>query len=266
MSANRLPTFFISHGGGPWPWMDFGASNPYEGLARYLREYPASVGAKPKAVLAISGHWEEPEFTVMANPKPPMIYDYYGFPEHTYRVRYDAPGSPELAHRVRELLDAAGIPSREDEERGYDHGVFTPFSVSHPKADTPLVQLSIKRGYDPQAHIAMGRALLPLRDENVLIVGSGLSYHNLRAFGPQHYNASKAFDDWLTQAVTSKDAHTRNEKLAHWSEAPAARIAHPQEDHLVPLMVASGAAGDDLGVKNYSDRMMGVEVSGFRFG
>jgi aromatic ring-opening dioxygenase catalytic subunit (LigB family) len=246
--------------------MDFGATHPYEGLSRFLREYPQKLDTKPKAILAISGHWEEPQFTVMTNPKPPMIYDYSGFPEHTYRIHYDAPGSPELARRVRELLDKAGIPSREDAKRGYDHGVFTPFSVSHPNADTPIVQLSIKEGYDPQAHIAMGRALAPLRDEGVLIVGSGLSYHNLRAFGPQAYPASKAFDDWLTDAVTSKDAKTRNEKLAHWSEAPAARMAHPQEDHLVPLMVASGAAGEDVGVKNYSDKMMGVEVSGFRFG
>jgi aromatic ring-opening dioxygenase catalytic subunit (LigB family) len=265
-ATRRLPTLFISHGGGPWPWMDFGPRNPYEGLARYLREYPEAIGAKPKAILAISGHWEEPEFTVMGSAKPPMIYDYSGFPEHTYHIRYDAPGSPQLARRVRELLDQAGIPSREDPRRGYDHGVFTPFSVSHPKADIPIVQLSIKNGYDPKAHIALGRALAPLRDEGVLIVGSGLSYHNLRAFGPHAYAASKAFDDWLTDAVTAKDAKTRNEKLAHWSEAPSARIAHPKEDHLVPLMVASGAAGEDLGVKNYSDKMMGVEVSGFRFG
>jgi aromatic ring-opening dioxygenase catalytic subunit (LigB family) len=195
-----------------------------------------------------------------------MIYDYHGFPEHTYRVRYEAPGSPELARRVRELLDQAGIASAEDAKRGYDHGVFTPFSVSHPDADIPIVQLSIRHGYDPQEHIDLGRALAPLRDEGVLIVGSGLSYHNLRNFGDQAYPASRAFDDWLTAAVTEKDARTRNERLLRWSEAPAARVAHPQEDHLIPLMVAAGAAGEDPGVKSYSDRMMGVEVSGFRFG
>ncbi len=262
----KLPTLFISHGGGPWPFMDFGAENPYIGLSRYLQDYPKKIGAKPRAILAISAHWEERDFTVMTSAKPPMLYDYSGFPDHTYKVVYGAAGSPELAQRVRELLQAAGIPSKEDSKRGFDHGVFAPFAVSHPQADVPIVQLSIRKDYDPQAHLALGRALAPLREEGILIVGSGLSYHNLRAFGPQAMPASREFDAWLSEAVCVKDAATRNGKLILWDRAPAARKAHPREDHLIPLMVVAGAAGEDLGVKTYSDQMFSVEVSGFQFG
>ena len=262
-----LPTLFISHGGGPWPWMDFGSRNPYQGLADYLRALPDAIGTKPKAILVISGHWEEDAFTVMTNPRPPMLYDYYGFPEETYRIQYGAPGSPELARRTRSLLDAAGLPTAENSTRGFDHGVFTPFAVSHPKADMPIVQLSMQKNYDPKTHLSAGRALAPLRSEDVLIIGSGLSYHNLRAFGgAQAGQASRTFDAWLTEAVCAKTAEERNAKLIRWSEAPAARLAHPQEDHLIPLMVAAGAAGNDLGIKTYSDQFKELKISGFQFG
>lgn len=214
----------------------------------------------------ISGHWEEEQFTVMTHPHPPMLYDYYGFPEHTYHVQYKAPGSPELARRVRDLLAAADITSREDSERGFDHGVFTPFAVSHPQADVPIVQLSMLRNYDPQLHLDLGRALAPLRDEGVMIVGSGLSYHNLRMMNRQAGPISRAFDSWLTSAICESDSNIRDERLKHWAEAPGARFAHPREDHLIPLMVVAGAAGEDQGVKTYSDEFMGVEVSGFQFG
>ncbi len=264
--SSQLPTLFISHGGGPWPFMDFGADNPYEGLARYLREYPQKLAGKPKAILVVSAHWEEREFTVMTSPQPPMLYDYYGFPDHTYRVVYGASGSPELARRIQELLQLAGIPSKEDSKRGFDHGVFAPFAVSHPQADVPIVQLSIRKDYDPKAHLAMGRALAPLRSEGILIVGSGLSYHNLRAFGPQAAPASREFDAWLTQAACAENPELRSERLMNWSQAPSARKAHPREDHLIPLMVVAGAAGSDLGVKAYTDQMFSVEVSGFQFG
>jgi aromatic ring-opening dioxygenase catalytic subunit (LigB family) len=261
-----LPTLFISHGGGPWPFMDFGAENPYAGLAAYLQQWPRDLPSTPKALLVVSGHWEEPVFTVNIGARPPMLYDYYGFPEHTYRVRYDAPGSPEVAGRVGELLGQAGIASATDDQRGFDHGVFSPFVVSHPKADVPIVQLSMKIGYDPAEHLAAGRALMPLRDEGVMIVGSGLSFHNLRAFGPQSLPGAKAFDDWLTEAVTQPDAAERNRRLMQWAQAPGFRVSHPREDHLVPLLVVAGAAGDDRGVKSYSDEMRGLPVSGFQFG
>jgi len=265
--TSTLPTYFISHGGGPWPWMKAEMGDRYARLEAALADMPRQIGRRPDAILMVSAHWEESAFTVMANPRPPMVYDYGGFPEHTYQVRYDAPGSPDLARRVQGLIEAAGLPARLDAERGFDHGAFSPMAAIYPKADVPMVQLSLRRGLDPAEHIALGRALAPLRDENVLIIGSGLSYHNLRQFGPQARDVSKAFDDWLGDAVLEAPAR-RVERLLDWDSAPAARIAHPREEHLIPLMVAVGAAEGEGGERVYHEDafMGGIAVSSFRFG
>ena len=264
----RLPTYFISHGGGPWPWMKKEMGPTYDKLEASLADMPRQIGRTPKAILMVSAHWEAPAFAVMGNPKPPMIYDYGGFPPHTYQVHYDAPGSPELAQRVRDLVAAAGLPAQIDPERGFDHGMFSPMAAIYPKADVPVVQLSLRRGLDPAEHLALGRALAPLRDEDVLIVGSGLSYHNLRNFGPQAHDVSKAFDDWLQQVVVQGPPGERARQLADWASAPAARMAHPREEHLIPLMVAVGAAEDEAGALSYHEDgfMGGLVVSSFRFG
>lgn len=276
-TSPRMPTLFISHGGGPWPWMDYGDANPFAPLAEYLRGIPASLPSPPKAILMVSGHWEAPAFTVMTHPQPPMLHDYGGFPEHTYRIRYPAPGAPQLALRARALLQTANLSTAEDAQRGFDHGAFTPLAVSYPEARIPVAQLSLNAGYRPEDHLAAGRALAPLRDEGVLIIGSGLSYHNLRAlFGGRSAHTdptadSLAFDTWLTAAVCSADPQDRNRRLAQWATAPAARKAHPREDHLLPLLVAAGAAGADVGHKVFSDQTAmvpgaGIEISGFQFG
>jgi aromatic ring-opening dioxygenase catalytic subunit (LigB family) len=264
----RLPVYFISHGGGPWPWMKEEVGAAYDKLAAALADMPRQIGRRPDAVLMISAHWEEPAFTVMGHPHPPMIYDNGGFPPHTYQIRYGAPGSPELARRVQSLIGAAGLPARVDPQRGFDHGMFSPMAVIYPKADVPVVQLSLRQGLDPAEHIALGRAIAPLRDEGVLIVGSGLSYHNLRVFGPQARQASKAFDDWLCDAVLGDVGEPRNARLLQWSAAPAARIAHPREEHLIPLMVAVGAAQQEAGACVYHEDafMGGISVSNFCFG
>ena len=183
-SLSRLPVYFISHGGGPWPWMPDALDGPYRPLASSLADMPRQWGRKPRAVLVISAHWEEPAFTVMGHPAPPMLYDYGGFPPHTYSVKYPAPGHPALAEQVRALVGNAGLAAALDAQRGYDHGTFSPLAVMLPSAELPVVQLSLRRGLDPAEHLALGHALAPLRDDDVLIVGSGLSYHNLRDFGP----------------------------------------------------------------------------------
>jgi len=240
----------------------------YDQLEAALADMPRQIGRTPSAILMVSAHWEESAFTVMGNPHPPMIYDYGGFPAHTYQVHYDAPGSPELARRVQSLIEAAGLPAALDAERGFDHGTFSPMAAIYPKADVPVVQLSLRRGLDPAEHIALGRAIAPLRDENVLIVGSGLSYHNLRNFGPQARDVSRAFDDWLDESVVDAAPDDRVDRLLHWSSAPAARIAHPREEHLIPLMVAVGAAEAEAGKRIYHEAafMGGISVSSFRFG
>lgn len=262
-----LPTYFISHGGGPWVWMPE-MKSVYRNLEKSLREIPHEIGVMPKAILMISGHWETSDFAVMTSPNPSMVYDYSGFPEHTYRIKYSAPGSPEVALRVQALLQKAGFDTRTDSARGFDHGVFVPLAAAYPEANVPVLQLSIRKDYDPEAHLAVGRALAPLRREGVLIVGSGLSYHNLRQFGPLAAQPSAEFDAWLTESVCDTSSEARNAKLKSWSQAPSARLAHPREDHLIPLMVAVGAAQEEKGVRVYHEDSFfgGITVSSYRFG
>ena len=268
MSQPRLPTYFISHGGGPWPWMKEQMGGAYDGLEAALAGMPAQVGRTPRAVLMVSAHWEAPRFTVQTSPAPGMLYDYGGFPDFTYHIRYPAPGAPAVAARVRELLSAAGIASAEDASRGFDHGMFAPMAVIYPQADVPVLQLSLKTGLAPDEHLALGRALAPLRDEDVLVVGSGLSYHNLRAFGPAARAPSAAFDAWLSDTLAIADAPARSAALAAWERAPAARLAHPREEHLLPLMVALGAAEADAATRVYHETGFfgGITVSSWRLG
>lgn len=269
-TGGRLPTLFIPHGGGPWPFMEgLGPKGTWDGLAAHLRGLDASLGRRPKAVLMISGHWEEARPTVSTAPHPALIFDYYGFPEHTYRLAYPAPGAPDIAVRARLLLEDAGIATGEDPARGYDHGVFIPFMLVYPDGDVPIAQLSLRADLDPAAHLAIGRALAPLREEGVLIVGSGMSYHNLRAFfarDPRADAASDRFDAWLTEAVEEPDEATRDRRLARWTEAPDALFCHPRSEHLVPLFVAAGAAGADQGRRIFNDHILGKAISGYRFG
>jgi aromatic ring-opening dioxygenase catalytic subunit (LigB family) len=262
----RMPTYFISHGGGPWPWLpDWRAmfANLEASFVQMVKDLPE----RPRAILMISGHWEDDSFAVMTSPRPPMVYDYQGFPPHTYDIRYAAPGAPDIAARAADLIRAAGLPVRLDDRQGYDHGTFVPAYVMYPEADVPLFQISLRKGYSPQEHVALGRALAPLRDEGVLIVGSGLSYHNLRLFGPGAKEPSEAFDAWLAQSMAAAPA-IRTDRLLHWETAPYARVCHKEEDHLVPLFVALGAAEDEPARMVYHDTGLfgGVTASSYRLG
>jgi aromatic ring-opening dioxygenase catalytic subunit (LigB family) len=274
MSRNgaRLPTLYIPHGGGPCFFMETPPGLPrdlWDRMAAYLRGIDASLGRRPESVLVISGHWETERPTVNTAARPPLLFDYYGFPEHTYRLTYPVPGSPLLARRVRELLGAADIASDEEPERGLDHGVFVPFKLIYPQADVPIVQLSLNRNLDAATHLRLGHALAPLRDEGVLIVGSGMSYHNLRdlfSSDPRAMRTAADFDAWLTDAVTEPDSMVRESKLAAWHQAPGARAAHPRPEHLIPLMVAAGAARGEGARRTYNEPLLGKPVSGFQFG
>jgi aromatic ring-opening dioxygenase catalytic subunit (LigB family) len=266
----RMPTFFIPHGGGPCFFMDWtamgGPADTWDRMEGWLRALLTTVPERPKAIVLVSGHWEEPAFTAASVPEPGMIYDYSGFPPHTYELKYPAPGSPALAERIVELLSAAGLPAAIDTSRGYDHGVFIPMLLVDPEASIPVVTLSLRANLDPAEHLAAGHALAPLRDEGVLIIGSGMSYHNMRAFRTPNATApSASFDAWLTAAVEAPSVD-REALLKQWAQAPAGRNAHPREEHLLPLMVAAGAGGEDEGSRIFSDNVMMADVSGFRFG
>lgn len=261
-----LPTYFVSHGGGPWPWMADRAQH-LDPLAQSLRQMTEDYEGAPKAILMISGHWEGPEYAVMHSANPPMVYDYYNFPPETYEIVYPAPGAPEIAEQAADLIRGAGLPTRLDDEQGFDHGTFVPAYVMYPKANVPLFQVSMRSHYDPAEHFELGRALAPLRDQGVLIVGSGLSYHNLRLLGPESRAPSEAFDLWLTETLALPPAE-RTHRIIDWESAPHARTCHAREDHLVPLFAALGAAEDDKATRTYHQKEVfgGLTASSFRFG
>jgi aromatic ring-opening dioxygenase catalytic subunit (LigB family) len=258
----KLPVLFLSHGGGPWPWVP-----EMRKAFKKTEDELKSLGKKlkPRAILSVTGHWEEEEFTVGGSANPPMVYDYHGFPPHTYEIVYPAPGDPSLGERVRELLMKAGKKVKIDSERGFDHGTFVPLSLMYPNADVPIVQLSIKSTLDPRDHLDLGKALGPLRAEGVLIVCSGLTYHNLRAFFRGGGETSKVFGSWLSEVI-KKEPRLRNDSLLHWEQGPSARLAHPREDHLIPLMVAAGAAGEEEGRVLFDDEAFDVMMSSYVFG
>lgn len=266
----KMPVFYLSHGGGPWPWME-GSTRYDTALLRCLQELPQQLPTTPTAILMVSAHWESENstFLVQANPNPDMYYDYYNFPEHTYQVRYPAPGNPDLAHHVQKLILDAGGQAQLDTERGFDHGAFVPAFVMYPDATVPMIQLSIDASYDPALHVQLGQALRSLREQGVLILGSGASYHNLRLMGTEGAAPSVAFDNWLEQAlVQTPDYADRLHHIEQWSLAPAARIAHAREDHLVPLFVVLGASDEhDAVTRILSSRSpTGIMNASYRFG
>ncbi|MGD9984307.1 MAG: class III extradiol ring-cleavage dioxygenase [Porticoccaceae bacterium] len=264
-----LPCYYIPHGGGPCFFMDWtlGPADTWDRMAAFLRGLAATVGTRPRALLIVSAHWEADPVRVNSALAPPLIYDYQGFPPHTYQLRYDAPGAPWLADRVCDLLGAAGIAAAQDPEHGLDHGVFIPCKLIYPDADIPVVQISLRPDLNPGAHLALGAALAPLRREGVLLIGSGMSYHNMAILmhRPATNPAGDAFDAWLQDACTTSPDE-RNRRLDAWHKAPGASHAHPREEHLLPLHVIAGAAGVDAGVCVYRDRVLGAPVSAFRFG
>ena len=267
-ATERMPVAFLPHGGGPWPFVElgFGPKAEMDGLASYLASVKALPRTQPKALLVVSAHWEEAVPTVMTAEKPPMFFDYYGFPRESYELSWPAPGDPKLAARVGDLLGAAGFQTSANSERGYDHGTFVPLKVTYPEAQIPTVQLSLKKGLDPKEHLAIGKALAPLRDEGVFILGSGMTFHNLRAFrDPRSVPIAETFDAWLREATTQQAAE-RDRRLIDWESAPAARLAHPREEHLLPLMVVAGAAGADRATTAYNGTFGGLRLSAYHFG
>lgn len=266
-TPERQPVVYLPHGGGPMTYVELGfPAAEIDALWAYWKQVGALPKTPPKAILSVSAHWETPVPTVMASPQPPMLYDYYGFPAAAYEIQWPAPGAPEVAERVRALLTAAGFETASDDQRGFDHGTFVPLGRSFPEAKIPTLQLSLKAGLNPAEHIAMGQALAPLRDEGVYIVGSGMSYHNMRGFrDPAANGDAERFDAWLKASVVLDEAE-RNERLAGWERAPSARAVHPREEHLLPLMVVSGAAGRDRGEVAFNRPVIGKVVSAVHFG
>ncbi len=268
VGTTQMPTLFVPHGAGPCFFMDWDPIDTWDRMAEFLKGIAATLPQPPHAIVLISGHWLASRVMVTASATPELIYDYGGFPAHTYALRYPAPGAPALASRLVELLEQAGIDAGADPQRGFDHGVFIPLKLMYPDADIPVVQLSLRKDLGARAHLHIGRAIASLRDEGVLIVGSGMSFHNMRGYGdPRFGPVSDTFDAWLTTAIASTPEQ-RDAALAEWDRAPMARQCHPQrqEEHLLPLLVAAGAGGESEGRQIFTDRVMETTLSAYRFG
>jgi aromatic ring-opening dioxygenase catalytic subunit (LigB family) len=270
-TSNKLPVIYLPHGGGPWHVMEnaFGDGPGYQRLSAYLAQLGDGYRKRISSLLLISAHWEEPLPAIHFGRNPGMLYDYYGFPESTYALRWPAPGAPELAARIEELLGGAGIQTKREFQRGYDHGTFVPMMLAFPEAKIPVAQLSLIQGLDPVAHYALGAALEPLRSEGVLILGSGMSYHNMRGFfsgGPAVESASRRFDDWLAASVEISDPGQRRAALIQWKRGPGGpAIPRPREGHLRAILLA-GAAGADPGRREFSDMLMNAHIASHMFG
>lgn len=235
---------FLSHGGGPLPLL---GEAGHQEMVECLKGIAAKLN-KPSAIVVISAHWEESLATVTAAANPPLIYDYYGFPDESYNIRYPCPGEPMLAGQIRDVLENAGISAKLDAQRGFDHGLFVPLKIMYPEADIPCVQLSLLSSLNAAEHLKIGQALQALDDENLLIIGSGFSFHNMKAFFAPETTEAKAmnesFESWLLETCCNPniDEEERAKRLTHWTKAPAARFCHPREEHLLPLHVCYGVA------------------------
>lgn len=244
----RAPVLFVSHGGGPMPLLgDPGHAGMISAFA-VIQQKLQQLARKPAALLFISAHWEASQTTITTAAAPPLYYDYYGFPSEAYAIQYPVTGAPVLARSIVEQLQLSGIHAGSDADRGLDHGVFVPALLLFPEADIPCIQLSLIKGLDPAAHLTLGKALRWLREQNVMIIGSGFSFHNMQAFfgkgGPQTDELNLAFEHWLSDTLSLTEQSEREQRLLNWSQAPGARFCHPREEHLMPLHVCVGVAGD----------------------
>lgn len=256
------PVLFIPHGGGPLPLLE---DPGHQSLVDFLQGVSARI-PMPSAVCVISAHWEEPIATVTSGAWPSLIYDYYGFPDDAYAIQYPASGSPGLAKQIVDALQENGISARQDKQRGFDHGLFVPLKLMFPDAEIPCVQLSLLNTLDPAAHVAIGKALRPLRREKVLFIGSGFSFHNMRAFtGNQDEDKQNvAFEHWLIDTCThpALSFTERSSKLIVWEHASGARYCHPREEHLLPLHVCVGLS-ELPGELLFDGTVLGKKTSGF---
>jgi aromatic ring-opening dioxygenase catalytic subunit (LigB family) len=263
--ADKAQIVYLSHGGGPLPIL---GDPSHKAMVEFMRLLPSQLRC-PDAILVISAHWEQSAATLLGAHSPPMLYDYYGFPDQAYEITYPAPGSPALAHRIAELLHNNNLASHIDMERGFDHGLFIPLKLMYPQADIPALQLSLLSGLNPAAHVALGNALRELNPANILVVGSGFSFHNMGAFSRQGTHApdraNDAFQNWLIEVCTGQITQSeREQRLINWDKAASARYCHPREEHLLPLHVCIGMAGKPAKLV-FDDHILGKRAVAFKW-
>jgi len=266
MNSKQNPIIFIPHGGGPLPLL--GEKSDHN-LIKFLQTLGGTF-KKPDVIVVISAHWEETQPTLTSAENNSLIYDYYGFPEASNNTQYATAGQPEMAEKIQQLLQQHKINAQLDTQRGLDHGAFVPLKLIYPQADIPCIQLSLINNLDAAEHIQLGQALNSLRNENILILGSGFSFHNLPALmQPNHSEVDEknlAFENWLIDTCCNPDISEseRKDKLIHWQQAPFASYAHPRAEHLLPLHICYGMANSAAELI-FSDKVLGKKTCAFRW-
>ena len=265
MSSNAT-ILFIPHGGGPLPLLN---EPGHATMNHFLRGFPATI-EKPDAIIVISAHWEEPVVAITAAASPSLLFDYYGFPAETYEYQYPAPGNPELAERIQAMLQQAGINANLDPVRGFDHGMFVPLMMMYPEADIPCIQISLAASLDAAEHVRIGQALGKLKNENLLILGSGFSFHNLQAMRSRNDDSTdqgnQEFETWLAETCSGQNLSEkeRQTRLIGWEQAPHARYCHPREEHLLQLQVCYGV-GQSAAITVFQDKVAGFITSAYQW-
>ncbi|HHX60028.1 MAG TPA: dioxygenase [Epulopiscium sp.] len=235
-------------------------------MIEFMKDLPYKI-KKPDSIIVISAHWEEDIVTIQSGSEPDIMYDYYGFPEASYNIKYPCKGDRDLALKIAGLFKNNGIVYRLDDKKAYDHGSYIPLKIMYPDADIPVLQISLQGNLDPLTHLNIGKALRPLLEENVLIIGSGFSFHNMRAFDFDGNNiedtVNNEFQDKLIEiCCDEKDEEKRMESFINWGDIPGARYCHPREEHLLPLLVCAGLS-QDVGTKVFDDYILGKRATAF---
>jgi 4,5-DOPA dioxygenase extradiol len=263
VSGHNGQIIYFSHGGGPLPILNHPS---HEKMIKFMNNLP-SIIKRPDAIVVFSAHWEESIVAIQSGSKPELVYDYFGFPAAAYELKYPCNGNRALAARIADLFQGNGIHGRLDHNRPYDHGSYIPLIMMYPDADIPVLQVSLNHNLDPRTHLDMGRALRPLLDENILIIGSGFSFHNMRRFDfagsnmEDHLN--NEFQDRLIEICCGEMDETKKWRhLTGWENMPGARYCHPREEHLLPLLVCAGLAANNASTL-FDDYILGKRATAF---
>lgn len=254
---------YLSHGGGPLPILD---DPSHDEMIEFMKKLPNKI-KRPDSIIVISAHWEEDIVTIQSGSEPDIMYDYSGFPEASYNIKYPCKGDRDLALKISGLFRENDIVHRLDDNRPYDHGSYIPLKMIYPNADIPVLQISLHHNLDPFTHLNIGKALRPLLEENILIIGSGFSFHNMRQFDFSGKNIEDSlnneFQDKLIEICCSeKDEKKRMEYFMNWENIPGAKYCHPREEHLLPLLVCVGLS-KDVGTKVFDNYILGKRATAF---
>lgn len=260
---NNSQILYFSHGGGPLPLLD---DPSHKKMIEFMKDLPDKIH-RPDSIVVISAHWEENDVTVQSGKEPGMLYDYYGFPEAAYQIKYPCKGDRELALKIAGLFAENGIEHRLDNNRPYDHGSYIPLMMMYPDADIPVIQVSLHHNLDPLTHLNMGKALRPLLEENILIIGSGFSFHNMRQFDFAGRNLEDPLNDQFQNKLIEiccnvQDDIEKRDCLTSWENIPGARYCHPREEHLLPLFVCAGLVRG-AGIKVFDNYIIGKRATAF---